>query len=294
MAQKNYKPHYEHLKNKWQDRHREIQKIILEKHGESFYWLTHHLRNFSVGAIGALLIATQHPTFAAQTPVPAAVNEDKEPEIGRNVFLVYDLANSLPREVGPLVPEVEERITQILSDRFGFRVTAELEGKRLNRSYGKIGAEQHLARYPGDTMVTHFVNREDAAKYFSSGMAPGLGAWRYFAQTRTEMTQKESDREKYYIAVQTFLAPGFHDNPRQYSEFFKFRKMLVVNPQNGKAMVVVIGDAGPAQWTGKSLGGSPEVMKYLERVDGKQVGAVLYFFIDDPDDTIPLGPVSIK
>ena len=70
--------------------------------------------------------------------------------------------------------------------------------------------------------------------------------------------------------------------------------MLVVNPQNGKAMVVVIGDAGPAAWTGKHLGGSPEVMKYLERVDGRQKGPVLYFFLDDPDDKIPLGPLPVS
>lgn len=308
MTQSNYKPHYEHLKNKWQDRHREIQKEILEKHGETFHWLSHHLRNFSVGAIGALLMTTQQPALAAKTPIPSVINEDKKSDIGKGVFLVYDLANKLPKDIIPLSPEEDERIARILSERFGFRVTVELKGKRLNRSYGKIGAEQHLARYPGDTMSSHFDppvvdpeaqtrragGHEDASMYYSSGMAPGLGAWRYFAPSRSEMTEKDSDREKYYIAVQTFLAPGFHDNPREFSEFFKFRKMLVVNPQNGKAMVVVIGDAGPAEWTGKSLGGSPEVMKYLERVDGKQVGAVLYFFIDDPDDTIPLGPVDIK
>ena len=33
-------------------------------------------------------------------------------------------------------------------------------------------------------------------------------------------------------------------------------------------------------------------MKYLERVDGKAKGPVLYFFIDDPNDIIPLGPIK--
>lgn len=68
--------------------------------------------------------------------------------------------------------------------------------------------------------------------------------------------------------------------------------MLVVNPQNGKAIVADIADAGPSPWTGKQLGGSPAVMNYLERVDGAQKGPVLYFFINDPNDTIPLGPVQ--
>ena len=57
---------------------------------------------------------------------------------------------------------------------------------------------------------------------------------------------------------------------------------------------MVIGDAGPAVWTGKHLGGSPEVMYYLEREDGARRGPVLYFFIDDPQDLVPLGPIQVK
>ncbi|MBI4097102.1 MAG: hypothetical protein HY428_01675 [Candidatus Levybacteria bacterium] len=143
-------------------------------------------------------------------------------------------------------------------------------------------------------MATHFATQEDAEKYYSSGMATGLGAWGYFASSKDAMTEKDVLREKYYIAVQTFLAPGFQENVSDRYNFFKYRKMLVVNPQNGKAIVCIIGDAGPAEWTGKSLGGSPEVMKYLERVDGKARGSVLYYFVDDPSDTIPLGPVEVQ
>jgi hypothetical protein len=199
----------------------------------------------------------------------------------------------LPEEVGPLTTDQEATISGVLSREYGFDVRPEIDGIRLNRSYGYIGAEQHLMRYPGDTMASHFATTDEAFTYGKSGMAPGRGAWGYFATSKYEMTQKDIDREKYYLAVQTFLAPGFHDNVKKYVDFFKYRKMLVVNPQNGKAMVVVIGDAGPAQWTGKQLGGSPEVMKYLERVDGRAKGAVLYFFINDPDDKIPLGPVEL-
>lgn len=172
------------------------------------------------------------------------------------------------------------------------KASASLNGLRLNRSYGLIGAEQHLARYPGDSMATHFDNPEDSTKYYSSGMAPGLGAWGYFTTSRAHMTPEDVAREKYYLAVQTFLAPDFNLRVAEYRDFFKFRKMLVVNPHNGKSVVAAVADAGPAEWTGKHLGGSPEVMKHLQRVDGRARGPVLYFFIDDPDDKIPLGPVE--
>ena len=54
-------------------------------------------------------------------------------------------------------------------------------------------------------------------------MAPGRGAWGYFASSRGEMTQQDIDRERYYIAVQTFLSPGYMDHTREFAQFFKYR-----------------------------------------------------------------------
>lgn len=292
MPKKKTSPYYEYLKEKWSLRHNLLQKEIFEKHKDSFEWLSNNSKQFAVGSLAGIFLLTSPIIPKIPTTFSSASAEINQ-AIDKKVFLVYDLKNALPGEVRPLTVPEESNISEILTRTYGFRVTPELEGKRLNTSYGLIGQEQHLARYSGDNMLTHFDNQTDAEKYFKQGMAPGLGAWRHFATSRNSMTQKDVDREKYYIAVQTFLAPGFNENVREYVNFFKYRKMLVVNPQNGKAMVVVIGDAGPAKWTGKSLGGSPEVMQYLERYDGRQRGPVLYFFIDDPDDKIPLGPISL-
>ena len=44
----------------------------------------------------------------------------------------------------------------------------------------------------------------------------------------------------------------------------------------------------------KHLGGSPEVMQELGLAGGPRKGAVLYFFIDDPEDKIPLGPFKTQ
>ncbi len=283
---------YEHLKKVWTKRHKELEKEIFEKHKDSIDWLSQNSKQFAVGSLAGLFLLTS-PIIPKIPTAFSSASAEINKIIDKKIFLVYDLKNILPSEVRPLTEEEGVNVGEVLTRTYGFRVTPELEGKRLNTSYGLIGQEQHLKRYPGDNMLNHFDNQEDAEKYFKYGIAPGLGAWRYFANSQGEMTQKDIDREKYYIAVQTFLAPGFNENVREYVNFFKYRKMLVVNPQNGKAMVVVVGDAGPAKWTGKSLGGSPEVMTYLERYDGRQRGPVLYFFIDDPDDKIPLGPVSM-
>lgn len=293
MPKKKNNPYYEQLKDAWVARHKQLQKEIFTEHAEIFEDLMNGSKNLAVGSLAGIFMLTSPvvpkiPTNFSTASAQVAQNLDKK------VFLVYDLRNLLPSAVAPLTADQEQGVSEILTRTYGIKVAPELEGIRLNTSYGYIGQEQHLARYPGDNMLTHFDNADDGQKYFNYGMAPGLGAWRYFANSESQMTKEDSDREKYYIAVQTFLTPGFNDNPKKYTDFFKYRKMLVVNPQNGKAIVADIADAGPAGWTGKQLGGSPEVMQYLQRVDGRQKGGVLYFFIDDPDDKIPLGPINYE
>lgn len=296
MSQKQYKPHFYKLKEKWVQRHQKLSRNLWEKHKESLEWLHHSSRNMMLGTAAGLMMLS-HPvtgSVLAQsvptlTPKPAP---EQKPVLSKDT-LMKQLQSLLPETVQPLTPEQETSISEVLAHHFNMKVSAELEGIRLNRSYGLIGAEQHLMRYPGDIMETHFQTQEET-KFWSSGMAPGRGAWGYFAPSREALTQKDIEREKYYIAVPTFLSPGWSANVNKYYNFFKYRKMLMVNPENGKAMVVVIGDAGPAEFTGKHAGGSPEVMNYLERVDGAAKGPVLYFFIDDPGDTIPLGPIEIQ
>ncbi len=283
---------YKHLVDKWTNKHREIQKDIFKKHGNVFDWLTTNSQQLAVGSVAGLFLLST-PIIPQIKTSFYATNSASEQNIDKKVFLIYDLKNILPNEVRPLTSEEEQKVGDILSRNFNLKVSPELSGIRLNTSYGYIGQEQHLARFPGDTMFTHFETTDDANKYWDYGMAPGLGAWRYFADSKESMTKEDVDREKYYIAVQTFLAPGFSEHVREYIEFFKYRKMLVVNPQNGKAIVADIADSGPAKWTKKQLGGSPEVMRYLERVDGAQKGPVLYYFIDDPNNEIPLGPINL-
>lgn len=282
--------HFHALKKKWIKRHKDLTKQIQKKHKESMRWVSKNSKHFAVGSVTGLMLLA-HPANASMVTdhlLPPPPPEERVAHTKQ--ALIEQLQSQLPSEVQELSTDQEIAIAHTLSSFFNMNASASLEGKRLNRSYGIIGAEQHLMRYPGDTMETHFQSSEDT-KYYSSGMAPGRGAWGYFAQSRDSMTQQDVDRERYYIAVQSFLSPGWDEDPNALYKFFKYRKMLVVNPENGKAIVVVIGDAGPAPFTKKHLGGSPEVMSHLERVDGGAKGPVLYFFIDDPNDQIPLGPI---
>ncbi len=200
-------------------------------------------------------------------------------------MLTNQLKSLLPPDVRPLTRPEETAISQELQSIWGIDARGTLSNEHLNTAYGFIGAEQHLPRFPGDSVSEH-----DA--YQNSGITPGRGAWGHFAPSRDQLTQDLIQKEKWYVAVQTLYLPDWNTRTRELSQWYKYRKVLVVNPVNGKTVVADVADAGPANWTGKHFGGSPEVMAYLGLNVHMQKGAVLLFFVNDPNAEIPLGPVE--
>lgn len=287
MKFKSKKPHYQYLKNKWTSRYNNLQTNLWQKHRYAF-------KQLALGSLSGIMLLSAPPLKLALQDNLIVSRDDILKGYDQNVLLAEQLQSKIPEEMRPLEQEEEKDILEILNQNFNFSVKSAISGIRLNRNYGLIGGEQHLYRYPGDNVYAHIENASDWAKYGWSGIAPGLGAWGYFAPSKGEFEEVDKQREKYYLAIQTFLVSGYAENVTKFRDFFKFRKMLVVNPKTGQAVVAVIGDAGPAQWTGKHLGGSPEVMDEIGLAGGPRKGAVLYFFIDDPEDKVPLGPVKVN
>lgn len=253
-------------------------------------------RKIATGALAGLMVLT--PVSADSTQ-----HEKRSPpgsfeaHIGSAEDITQKLSAELKKVVpavwGNLNPDQEQKVSQIISDVLGVKASAELEGHRLNRTFGLIGGEQHLYRYPGDNVFEHAKTPGEFAMYGRAGIAPGLGAYGYFAPSKVAMTQEIIEREKWYVVAQTFLAPGFKENPRATAMWFKYKKFIVVNPDTGQAVVGDLADAGPAEFTGKSFGGSPEVMHFIGYGTSRK-GRVLFFFLDDPKNLIPLGPLSTK
>ena len=210
---------------------------------------------------------------------------DKKKE-SSGVPLVEILPTTLPKTPRPLNRNEEKLLEQVFEQVLGIKTRANLEGEHLNTTYGYIGAEQHLRRFPGDTLSLH--GEKDM---LAEGMAPGLGAWGYFAPSREKLTPELEETEKWYAVVQTLYLPDWSKRQPYLKNWYKYRKVLIVNTENGNAVVAAIADSGPAAWTGKHYGGSPEVMDYLGGERYKK-GPVIVFFVDDPENKIPLGPVE--
>jgi len=202
-----------------------------------------------------------------------------------NKTLSLKLRSILPQKIEPLNEEQEMRISHLLHQYFGIHAVPSLGSTKLNNVYGLIGAEQHLPRFPGDNISLH-------DEYQKAGMTPGVGAWGYFVKSKNELTPEVIAMEKYYVAVQTLYLPDWNERLSYLYNWYRYRKVIVVNPINGRAIVAVVADAGPAKWTGKHFGGSPEVMAYLGLNVGKQKGPVILYFIDNSEIDVPLGPLE--
>ena len=284
MLFKSKKPHYEYLRKKWVAKNKEVTQKLFDK----------HLRQAAASALGGLMLLTTPALSIPSSHLAAGDKITITSEEDKNKLLTLELKDKVPSEVRSLTLQEEQTLGDLLSKRFGLTVSAQLQGKRLNKSYGLIGGEQHLYRYPGDNVYAHAKDSRDWAMYGDAGIAPGLGAWGYFAPSKESFTPKDEERERWYVVAQTFLSPGFAERVGEYRDFFKYRKMLVVNSATGQAVVGDMGDSGPAEFTGKHFGGSPEVMQAVGLASGPRKGPVLFFFIDDPEDKVPLGPIKVQ
>ena len=200
-------------------------------------------------------------------------------------LLVQLLKKILPQSSRVLTDKEETLLTQAILKTLGIKAVAQLDGNRLNHQIGLMGLEQHLQRYPGDTSLA-------GRPFPQAGVAPGKGAWGFWASSQAQLAKADISMEKYYVAVQTLYLPDWNTRTAELRDWYKYRKVLIVNPENGAAVVAVVADAGPAQWTGKQFGGSPQVMSDLGYYPKRTKGKTIILFVDDPDNQVPLGPVK--
>lgn len=298
----------EELQEKWEEKRRSLVAEFETKHQETVNWLDEKgidlekvaskgSRTAAAGLAASLLVLANGSLPAKEAPKGAvSTRSDVHKIIGEvvakqqiNQALLKSLQENLPKNLG-LTAVNETKVTEEISKITGVTVKAELDGNRLNTNYGKIGLEQHLPLYPGDNINEHFSNAAAARNYAASGMTANRGAFGYFAANKYALTQEALEQEKYYVVVQTFASPGWGKKPG-LTQWYAHRKVLVVNTQTGAAIIGDIADSGPAKFTGKSFGGSPELMDQIGLYRGNRDAKVLLFFIDESQGNYKLGPI---
>lgn len=278
-------------KRKFSEKYPDVEKFFKDKGIKLEDVRKHSAKIIGAGALTGTLLFTS-PGDAQILPAPNEIieklkDQGKVEGVGTPQKLLVDTLDSvLPKEVWSLTRAEEKFLEQLFQNILGVNTRATLESEHLNTTYGLIGAEQHLRRYPGDVLLNH-----GTGDVLTEGIAPGLGAWGYFAPTKPAFTPELEETERWYAVVQTLYLPDWNTRQPYLRDWYKFRKVLIVNTDNGNAVIASIADSGPAAWTGKVFGGSPEVMDYLGGSRYKK-GLVILFFVDDPENNVPLGPVE--
>jgi len=288
------------VKTHFEERHKEASKYLKEKGLDLSRMRDHSAKLLAAGALaGSLALASPSSSLALLPPPNEILEKTKStylPALSKATRLRDAMKEILPETTRPLSQQEEKYLEKIIQELTGVEAKATLEGEHLNTTYGKIGAEQHLRRYPGDANGNHAplatgYGGERPEEIIEEGMAPGLGAWGYFAPDKKALTPNLVEAERWYAVVQTLYLPDWNVRQPYLKQWYKYRKVMIINTANGKAVVAAIADSGPAAWTGKQFGGSPEVMDYLGGPSYKK-GPVLVFFVDDPENKMKLGPVE--
>jgi len=266
----NSQTNFHKLRHKLETHHKKVVEEFHRKHHTTIKKAKKHGLALASTAILASSILTATPPDLHSQKFSSA----KSQEMARLNEFMLQLGKILNQK-DKLNPAEEQVVAEALSKKFDMNLKISIAGNRLNDVFGYIGAEQHLKRWNGDTLTNHDIQK--------AGMAPLQGSFKDF---------DNAEQEKYYVAVQLHELPEWNEKWAELKPWYRYRKVFIYNPDNQKGIVAVIGDSGPAMWTGKIFGGSPEVMDYLDRVDGAQKGKVVILLIDDPENKIALGPAN--
>jgi len=179
-----------------------------------------------------------------------------------------------------------------------------LEGYNIPIDYGKTAREQHL--YLNKTEADLGRTTAGADKHYANsstpvaarnGMAGGYGAF------GSEASPASIDQERYYITMRWNYCEWYEDagnldsfgRPGTYcrnlnstaKSWHRHKRVIVTNPDNGKQVVVSIEESGPAFWTGRVSGLSPEAM---DAISASTNDDLYYYWAGDQN--LSLGPLN--
>lgn len=158
-----------------------------------------------------------------------------------------------------------------------------LDGIPLPAYSGKVGREQHLClTVPQEPAATHYaISGVPAAAQngmaWEEGGGSGYGAWGKAAPV---------DDERYYVCMR-WNYTDLHGQPVLAPKDWYYKKrLLVINPANNTRVVASIIEYGPAPWTDRVSGLSPEAMLVLGADTDDNL---IYYWAQD--QSTPLGPI---
>jgi len=176
-------------------------------------------------------------------------------------------------------------LEQQLSDLLNFTVSATQAEYQVPYIGGVMAGLPHLKRSPNDQLANHQTVLE-------AGFKEKRSFYGWF--NANQLTADDILAEKYYLSLPINLTSAWLDQPQVTAEWFKHRKLIVLNPLRELAVVAVMADIGPYNPIRAQFGGSPEIIRAAEVWHPENKGRVVVFFVEDSKNEVPLGVINLK
>ena len=174
-----------------------------------------------------------------------------------------------------IMPEKELLyLEQQVSGLLGFEITSSLDGQRLTHSFGKIQALNAFSLQPHAQSETTVSVRGATVRLGR----PTLG-W--------DKSPDAIGTKQFLLANHLLLLEDWHHKYAHYKKWYKWRKLLLINPFNRIAVVVELASyalPNPMQF---QFGGSPDLIRASQAWSPEAQGLVCVFFIPDAVATKP-------
>jgi len=229
------------------------------------------------------------PTLPTGQQLPSQVTPNQVAQwvtVDEHRSVIEKMIATLKLPAGNLPREQSLYLEQQLTDLLGFEVASEQDGHVLPATFGLMAALPHLKRHPQDELKSHDMAQE-------AGLADRRSDFGWFTEMG-QLTETAVNREKYFVTLQVNLTPEWQLQSKQLKEWYKYRKVVVINPLVQKAIVACVGDFGPGNWIQHQFGGSPEIIRQLNVWDIATQGKVFVFFVNDPENKLPYGIVDMS
>lgn len=274
-------------------------RLFLEKKKTEFISENHDLiewmqdRNFHVDQLSFSIEKNEQPQ-SPQNSVESELLQDiavlnTDPNLASEITLEeyqsirQKMIELLQLPAGQLEENSELYLEQQLSDILGFDILGNIDGQRLIYSTGIMQGQPHLKRFPTDTLENH-------DSFSEAGIASIRSAFGWFSNSEN-ISDEAVAAEKYYVSLPLYYLENWNTQYSELKKWYKFRKVVVINPVEEIAVVAAIGNIGPSTITRRQFGGSPELIHSGKIWSPGSAGKVILFFVNDPSNEVPLGPV---
>jgi len=165
----------------------------------------------------------------------------------------------------------------------GFEVTSELQNQQLAYYLGKIASLPYLKRSPTDSITPKTIPHEAGIQSKRS----------FFGWSDPFISSKAQNSEGYHVSLPLLHLPSWSTQFQTLSQWYKNRKMLVINPTNAIFVIATVNDLYYHPSNTFQFGGSPLLIRQGGFWSPQNLGRALVLFVTENKAELQPGVIQV-